>query len=415
MTQPYIFHLPAYVKNLKEKSRADKFSDRGLAVSTSWDRPSIKMAVRAVPVSEMHLLDNVPENDRAKFCLPTSAQGGGENGNGEGRRGVKMWKEKEKRFVVMGHRGNGMNMLELSDRRMKAIRENTIRSFLNAGKLGLDFVEFDVQGLIIEKRVTDLTLDEFLSYGPQRSAENVGKPIYRKTKGGTIFEWAVEDDDHLCILKDVFQSVNDSLGFNIELKFDNNRVYTEAELVRVIQVIMKVVLDDAKERVIMFSTFHPDAALLIRKLQNLYPVFFLSNGGNEIHSDTRRNSLEEAVKLCLAGGLQGIVSEVKAILRNPSAINKIKDSHLSLITYGQLNNVGEVVYMQRNMGVEGVIVDVVEEIMETVSELNDTESGERGQALCIDEKTVLTEKMDRHCSKEEILCLFSLLPLLLHR
>ncbi|CAH9129650.1 unnamed protein product [Cuscuta epithymum] len=178
---------------------------------------------------------------------------------------------------------------------------------------------------------------------------------------------------------------------------------------------MKVVLDDAKERVIMFSTFHPDAALLIRKLQNLYPVFFLSNGGNEIHSDTRRNSLEEAVKLCLAGGLQGIVSEVKAILRNPSAINKIKDSHLSLITYGQLNNVGEVVYMQRNMGVEGVIVDVVEEIMETVSELNDTDSGERGQALCIDEKTVLTEKMDRHCSKEEILCLFSLLPLLLHR
>ncbi|CAH9129649.1 unnamed protein product [Cuscuta epithymum] len=277
------------------------------------------------------------------------------------------------------------------------------------------FLFTEEKGLIIEKRVTDLTLDEFLSYGPQRSAENVGKPIYRKTKGGTIFEWAVEDDDHLCILKDVFQSVNDSLGFNIELKFDNNRVYTEAELVRVIKVIMKVVLDDAKERVIMFSTFHPDAALLIRKLQNLYPVFFLSNGGNEIHSDTRRNSLEEAVKLCLAGGLQGIVSEVKAILRNPSAINKIKDSHLSLITYGQLNNVGEVVYMQRNMGVEGVIVDVVEEIMETVSELNDTDSGERGQALCIDEKTVLTEKMDRHCSKEEILCLFSLLPLLLHR
>ncbi|CAH9117615.1 unnamed protein product, partial [Cuscuta epithymum] len=103
------------------------------------------MAVRAVPVSEMHLLDNVPENDAAKFCLPTSAQGGGENGVGDGRRGVKMWKEKEKRFVVMGHRGNGMNMLELSDRRMKAIRENTIRSFLNAGKLGLDFVEFDVQ------------------------------------------------------------------------------------------------------------------------------------------------------------------------------------------------------------------------------------------------------------------------------
>lgn len=62
----------------------------------------------------------------------------------------------------------------------------------------------------------------------------------------------------------------------------------------------------------------------------------MTNGGLEIYYDTRRNSLEEAAKLCLEGGLQGIVSEVKAIFRNQEAVSKIKESKLSLLTYGKL-------------------------------------------------------------------------------
>lgn len=46
--------------------------------------------------------------------------------------------------------------------------------------------------------------------------------------------------------------------------------------------------------------------------------------------------MDEAIKVCMEGGLQGIVSEVKAILRNPGAVTRIKESKLSLITYGQL-------------------------------------------------------------------------------
>lgn len=65
-------------------------------------------------------------------------------------------------------------------------------------------------------------------------------------------------------------------------------------------------------------------------------VFFLSNGGTEIYRDPRRNSLDEAIKLCLENGLQAIVSEVKAIFRNPSAVAKIKEANLVLFTYGQL-------------------------------------------------------------------------------
>jgi glycerophosphodiester phosphodiesterase len=61
-------------------------------------------------------------------------------GSDDTKRGFKFGK-----FVVMGHRGSGMNMLQSCDRRMKSIKENSILSFISASKLPLDFIEFDVQ------------------------------------------------------------------------------------------------------------------------------------------------------------------------------------------------------------------------------------------------------------------------------
>lgn len=299
------------------------------------------------------------------------------------------------KFIVMGHRGSGMNMLQYSSSDNKTskviIKENTLLSFNEAAKFNPKFIEFDVQvtryghpvifhdififtqqeGKLIEKRVTDLTLEEFLSYGPQNASTNVEKPLFRKMKDGRIFEWKVEEDDRLCTLQDVFENVNQSVGFNIEFKFDDKRNYKDKELVRVIRAALQVVFKYAKGRRIMFSSFQPDAAQLIRKEQTAYPVFFLTNGGSEIYSDIRRNSLGEAIKLCLEGGLQGIVSQVKAILRNPRMIAKVKESNLSLLTYGQLNNEKEVVYLQYMMGVQGVIVDFVEEITSAVSQFSE--------------------------------------------
>lgn len=52
---------------------------------------------------------------------------------------------KSSKFVVIGHRGHGMNILQSADRRMKAFKENSILSFNNAAKHPIDFIEFDVQ------------------------------------------------------------------------------------------------------------------------------------------------------------------------------------------------------------------------------------------------------------------------------
>ncbi|GJT29928.1 glycerophosphodiester phosphodiesterase GDPD1, chloroplastic-like protein [Tanacetum coccineum] len=219
-----------------------------------------------------------------------------------------------------------------------------------------NFIVSAENGQVVEKRVTDLTVDEFFSYGPQRTSGQVGKSLLRQING------------------------------NI-LKFDDYVVYEEEYLIHVLQVILKVVYENAQERPVLFSTFQPDVALLMKKLQHTYPVYFLTNGGNEIYDDVRMNSLEEAKKLALEGGLDGIVSEVKGIFRNPSVVREIKESNLSLLTYGKLNNVPEAVHVQYLMGVEGVIVDLVQEITSAVqaySNSNKTVTGEEGGLKVMD-------------------------------
>ncbi|XP_030957191.1 glycerophosphodiester phosphodiesterase GDPD1, chloroplastic-like isoform X2 [Quercus lobata] len=314
------------------------------------------MALKAVHVSDVPNLDQVPENSPLALCSTRFFKGVNYDGDDEVKFGYNLPK-----FMVIGHRGSGMNILQSCDPRMKSIQENSILSFNAASKFPIDFIEFDVQ--VTKDECPVIFHDNFIL-----TEDEVGKNLFRKTKDGRIFEWRVQNDDPLCTLQEAFKKVEHSIGFNIELKFDDHMVYTEEEVTHVLQAIMKVVNEYANDRPIIFSSFQPDAAQLIRNLQNTYPVFFLTNGGSEIYMDTRRNSLEEAIRVCLTGSLQGIVSEVRAIIRNPGVVTRIKESKLCLITYGQLNNVPEVAWMQHLVGVEGVIVDLVKEITEAISD-----------------------------------------------
>ncbi|KAF7129561.1 hypothetical protein RHSIM_Rhsim10G0003500 [Rhododendron simsii] len=382
------------------------------------------MALKAVHVSDVPNLDQVTENASLSLYSTRFPKGMDVSSC---RTGYKIPK-----FLVLGHRGSGMNILQSSDRRMKAFKENSILSFNAAANFPVDFIEFDVQvtkddcpvifhddfilsednGTIYEKRVTELSLSEFLCYGPQREPGTVGKSLLRKT-GGKILSWNVESDDSLCTLEEVFEKVNPCLGFNIEVKFDDHIVYQQDHLTHVLQAILKVVFEYGKDRPIIFSSFQPDAALLLRKLQSTYPVFFLTNGGTEIYYDVRRNSLEEAINLCLDGGLQGIVSEIKGVLRNPGAVPKIKEAKLSLLTYGKLNNVPEVVYLQHLMGVEGVIVDLVQEITEAVSFMIKQPSGDGEEEVLLEGEDQIPGKTNPQFSERELSFLLKLIPALI--
>lgn len=69
----------------------------------------------------------------------------------------------------------------------------------------------------------------------------MGKPLFRRTIDGGIFEWKVETDAPLCTLQEAFEKVEPSVGFNIELKFDDLIVYKEEQLAHMLQQILEVI------------------------------------------------------------------------------------------------------------------------------------------------------------------------------
>ncbi|GAQ89335.1 hypothetical protein KFL_005120060 [Klebsormidium nitens] len=284
------------------------------------------------------------------------------------------------RVTIVGHRGSGKNKSKRlawvgGVEGLPDIRENTIRSFALAGNHGADFIEFDVQvskdshAVIFHddyihtseeesRRIGDLTIDEFRRIGPQEGAGFSGRPLLRRAGDGILEPWECAMEGPLCTLKEAFQNVAETVGFNIEVKFLDSEESLE-EIARVVTATLADVKANAGHRRIIFSTFHPDAAILLRRLQSTYPVFFLTDGGSDLYQDPRRNSLAAAIDLCTSNQLQGIVSEVTAILRQPEMIRVIKNQGLGLYTYGEENNLPEAVFFQQFQGVDGVIVDNV--------------------------------------------------------
>lgn len=294
--------------------------------------------------------------------------------------------ENESRVAVIGHRGMGKNKIsafrESSDCRL-SIMENTILSFNTAAKYGADFVEFDVQVTkdgcpivfhddrivtsdeagVLSKRISELTVEEFLSIGFQKNPLTVGKVLLRKAVEGSFTAWSTSINDSLCTLQDAFEQVSPSVGFNIELKFDDKEPTSESEIRRTIDATLQIVTRCGENRKLYFSSFHPDAVQILRREQSAYPVFFLTDGGVKLYVDPRRNSIDAAIEVCLQGALQGIVSEVNAIVQKPEEVTKIHDAALWIFTYGELNNVAEVLHKQEEMGVDGIIVDYVPEMV----------------------------------------------------
>lgn len=106
------------------------------------------MALKTVHVSDVPNLDHVPQNASLPLYFTRNSPKGGVVGGGF----------KIPKFAVIGHRGNGMNMLNSADRRMKAVKENSIISFNTAANFPVDFVEFDVQVIFCPEKSFNSTL-----------------------------------------------------------------------------------------------------------------------------------------------------------------------------------------------------------------------------------------------------------------
>ncbi len=67
-----------------------------------------------------------------------------------------------------------------------------------------------------------------------------GRSLYRKARDGTLNRWTATMEDPLCTLEEAFKQVDPSVGFNIEVKFDDIDETSDVELRRVIYPIVEV-------------------------------------------------------------------------------------------------------------------------------------------------------------------------------
>ncbi|GBC00079.1 hypothetical protein RclHR1_03740003 [Rhizophagus clarus] len=295
---------------------------------------------------------------------------------------------------VIGHRGFGMNRAETPNLQ---IGENTLISFITAASLGAEYVEFDIQltkdhvpVIYHDWTITEtgydipihaITLHQFLEINKRRFVpekflvreHDIRKEFLRPTTNDEKKEGKLKGNSDGTIqgpfvtLIETFKHVPIHIGFNIEVKYpmiDEAEAdglpayYTELNLF--VDTILQCVYDHAQEkRNVIFSSFHPDICLMLAFKQPNYPVFFLTDCGEETMADGRCNSLQMAIRFAKFANLLGIVAKSVSIIEAPILVKAVKETGLLLFTYGSMNNNVDNARLQRKAGVDAVIVDSV--------------------------------------------------------
>jgi len=288
-----------------------------------------------------------------------------------------------------GHRGCGSNKTNT------AISENTILSFLTAAQYGADYVEFDVQmtsdnvpvifhdyevpvSPSLKMPVCQLSYREFVNLTPKKHSIPEHKKISKLCRSHSLDHLNGSVDtvdkeslthpiqDSLCSLEEVFRRVPTEVGFMIEIKYPSELLRKERRILylernQFVDYILKVVFESAHNRRIIFLTFDPDVALLLRAKQKCYPVLFLTSIGDIDpdfdHFDHRCLTFDNAIRFAELAHLRGIVSSTSTFLREKEVLQKAKSKGLLFATYGADNMNEEIARMQRKMGVDALIVD----------------------------------------------------------
>lgn len=249
--------------------------------------------------------------------------------------------------LEVGHRGLGPSFKPTSDTK---IRENTIASLKRAGEHGADMVEFDVQ---LSKDLIPVIYHDFLVYVSLKKKKSLDEhdmlelpmseltleqlkhlKVYHLVEGKNrqpkFFDEDLDEHQPFPTLADTLEAIDESVGFNIEIKWNQKLADGTMEIDRVnknrnlyLDCILDVVLAKADKRRIVFSCFDPDICTMLRFKQNLYPVMFLSIGVTERYTkynDPRCSTIATAVYNACAMELLGIVAHTEDLLRDSSQV-----------------------------------------------------------------------------------------------
>lgn len=224
------------------------------------------------------------------------------------------------------------------------------------------------------------------------SAEDMFHSIFNKTLHSMGYDEEQEEaslparaflSDRTASLREAFQRTPKWLGFNIELKYP-----TEAEMAAMgarfysrnyfVDAVLKVVLEEAAGRRVIFSSFDPDCATLLSLKQPRYPVLILTCGGTKVFSDPRMNSLEAAIQFALESQLQGVVAEATSVMdRLEEVVAQCHRHGLFLFTWGDTNNDMSNYLKQKTAGVDAIIMDDVARISKAIQKTQPSLFGQK--------------------------------------
>ncbi|XP_055339937.1 glycerophosphocholine phosphodiesterase GPCPD1-like [Paramacrobiotus metropolitanus] len=313
---------------------------------------------------------------------------------------AKYWRRRKFGFDI-GHRGSG-NSFSMTTQ-CAAIRENTIASLVSAASHGADFVEFDVQ---LSKDKVPVIYHDFSVFITMRRRRGSGDSTSSVSSVGSngedylgeLHEMPVKDltlkqlqmlklnhvtekdgfskyngaDDHepFPSLEKALRVLDVHVGFNVEVKFpmlfkdgkhESEHFFERNEFV---DLILQVIYRHAGNRRIIFSCFEPDVCAMLRVKQNKYPVSFLSHGEITLWPtplDARAQTTRNVVLTAIAYDLLGVNVHTQNLLKNEWLIHEAKEHGLVVIVWGDDNNDPRLIQQLKEMGVDGVIYDRIEE------------------------------------------------------
>jgi glycerophosphodiester phosphodiesterase len=115
------------------------------------------------------------------------------------------------------------------------------------------------------------------------------------------------------------------------------------ELNSFVDAVLATVFALARDRPVIFSSFHPDICILLAFKQPSIPVLFLTDAGIVDPgafpvADLRAQSLQQAIRFASRWDLLGIVSAADVLVMCPRLVRVVKESGLVCVSYGMLNN-----------------------------------------------------------------------------
>eukprot|EP00215_Chloropicon_roscoffensis_P006867 CAMPEP_0197507816 /NCGR_PEP_ID=MMETSP1312-20131121/20087_1 /TAXON_ID=464262 /ORGANISM="Genus nov. species nov., Strain RCC2335" /LENGTH=420 /DNA_ID=CAMNT_0043055465 /DNA_START=452 /DNA_END=1714 /DNA_ORIENTATION=+ len=305
---------------------------------------------------------------------------------------------------VIGHRGLGSNQgpdpasTDCLDGGCFAggVRENTLLAFQMAAAQGADFVELDVQitkdGVPVDlaRRLDPLQApqrrrrrgdghqddqgaddrgvqaDLLRGDGVPPEAGRADAKVQGQQRGVQALD--LQEEDELPTLQEVLTRLPESVGLNIELKFeDEHTPVEEAEMRERIAATMKCIARHGRvSRKIVLSSFSPDACIIASKMNPIYPIMMLTDAGVITYDDERRNSLQAAQAIANEYKLSGVVL-LSNILPTAETLRDFVRDGLLFMSYGEMNNDGKYSLEQLEMGIHGVIVDDVLSVSQHVA------------------------------------------------